>query len=104
VSGSFLTDDLSTVFDTVDFSVVGTYTPDGGSATSINGIFDDEDLEVDVGEGSLILQRSAKFTCASGDVIGIAEGDALTVASVDYIITYFKDDGTGVTETYLEVV
>ncbi len=104
MSGSFLTDDLSSVFYTGDFSIVGTYTPSGGSPASVNGIFDDEDLEVDAGDGSLVLQRSAKFTCSSGDVTGIAEGDAFTIAAVSYTVAYFKDDGTGVVEIYLEVV
>jgi len=104
VTGSFITDDLSVVFGTADFSLAVTYTAAGGSPTTVNGIFDDEDIEVDAGDGSVMLQASAKFTCASGDVTGIAEDDAFTIASVSYTVAYVKDDGTGVVEIFLEVV
>ena len=104
MSGSFLTDDLSLVFSTGDFSVAGTYTPSGGSPVTVNGIFDDEDIEVDQGDGGMVLQRSAKFTCSSSDVTSVAEDDAFTINSVSYTVAFFKDDGTGVVEIYLEIV
>ena len=83
MSAGFLTDDISTVFATVDFAVTGTFTPAGGSAVSVTGIFDDEDLQIDVGDGTSMLQHSARFTCPSSDVTGVREGDAMTVQSVD---------------------
>jgi hypothetical protein len=103
MSGAFLTGDLTALFDTDAFADTATYTPSGGSASTIYGILDDEDLELEMGDGRRVLQASAKFTCASSDVTGVAEGDALTVGGSDYTVAYSKDDGTGVIELYLEV-
>jgi hypothetical protein len=34
-------------FDTDDFATASSYTPSGGSASTVNGIFDNEFFEVD---------------------------------------------------------
>ena len=101
--GSFLTDDIAALTDTGDFALSVTYTPSGGSPTAVAGIFDDEDVDVDDGN-SRFIQRSAKFTCASALVTGLAKGDAFTIAAVGYTVAFFKDDGTGVIEIYMELV
>ena len=104
MSAGFLTDDISAVFDATDFAVTGTFTPVGGMITSVTGIFDDEDLQIDMGDGTSMLQHSARFTCSSSDVTGVREGDSLVVSGVSYRVEYVKDDGTGVIEMYLETV
>lgn len=103
MSGAFLTEDLSVVFSASDFAVTATYTPVGGSASSVMGIFDDEDIEVDTGEG-VILQHSARFTCASDDVTGVSEDDTIVIGGKNYRVAYTKDNGTGVVELILEAV
>ena len=97
---SAIADDLATILSTDDFGEVATYTPSGGSASSVTGIFDDEDIEVGDGEVSRLVHQT-KFQCKSTDVTGIAEGDALVVRTVAYTIEYFKDDGTGVIDLFL---
>jgi hypothetical protein len=101
--GSFITDDISSLLGTDDFSMSTTYTPVGGSPTTVAGVFDDEDVEVDQND-SRFIQRSAKFTCASASVTGLVKGDAFTINAVSYTVAFFKDDGTGVVEIYMELV
>lgn len=104
MSASFLTSDLSAIFAVADFSVAATYTKADTSTSTVNGIFDDEDLEVDAGDGSVVLQRSAKFTCASADVSGVVEDEGMTIGGKEYTISYVKNDGTGTIELFLQYV
>ena len=45
-------DDLTNFFITNDFAVSATYTVQGGSASTIKGVFDKEFIEIDTDEGS----------------------------------------------------
>ncbi len=96
-----LTDDLDTIFSTDDFAIDVTFTPAGGSAVTINGIFDDEDVEVEQGDEMVIIHQT-KLTCPKSYVLGVANGDAITANSVAYTVRFIKDDGWDVYELFLE--
>lgn len=89
-------------FDTDDFGVAATYTPDGGSPTTVNGIFDNEFFEVGAGGEVAVAMEQPRFTCKTSDVSSAAEGDAITINSIDYIIRVVQIDGTGITVLVLE--
>ena len=44
-------DDRAVFVDVDDFGSAATYTPSGGSASTVNGIFDNDFIEVDAGGG-----------------------------------------------------
>ena len=94
-------EDIDDFFDTNDFAEEATYTPDGGDAQTVNGIFDLEYVDIDVG-GLPIAGLKATFTCSTDDIPGDSEGDALTVRGIDYTIMVCQPDGTGVTKLILE--
>jgi len=80
--GSFIETDLASIFETAVFAVQMLYTPSGGSPVLVTGVFDDEDVEVDHGDSSFI-QRSAKLTCPSSSVTGIAVNDVFQQLDFD---------------------
>lgn len=85
-----------------DFGLSATWTPVGGTATTVIGIFDNEFLGVGVGAGAQAATDQPRFLCRTSDVPAVADGDALTVDSVAYIIRVPMPDGTGMTELVLE--
>lgn len=89
-------------FDADDFGVSATYTPDGGVATTITGIFDDAYEAIEVGGFVPVASTAPAFHCKTSDVSAAAEGDALTVSGTDYIVRVVMNDGTGVTMLQLE--
>lgn len=99
---SCLETDLDTVFASSDFGEADGAIYDGVTATPVKGIFDDEDVETQNGEGITVLVPQTTFTCASSKVPGLADGKTLLVRGVTYIIRFWKDDGTGVVELHLE--
>lgn len=95
-------DDRAIFVGTDDFGVAATYTPSGGAGVSINGIFDNDFIEIDAGGGVGVAMQQPRFHCRTADVSSAAEGDALVVDSVNYIIRIVQDDGTGMTMLVLE--
>ena len=89
-------------FDSDDFAVSATYTPAGGAATTISGIFDDAFEPVEAGGFVPVASSAPIFQCKTSDVASAAEGDALTVNATSYLIRVVMDDGTGVTMLQLE--
>tara|TARA_R110000824_G_scaffold82382_6_gene206495 strand:- start:2274 stop:2567 length:294 start_codon:yes stop_codon:yes gene_type:complete len=88
---------LSQYFRVDDFGIVATFTPSGGSLTSVNGIFENiysEDLSV---TGTV-----PTFACVESDVSSLAVDDVLTVDSSIYYVRTKKPDGTGATLLVLE--
>jgi hypothetical protein len=98
-----LTNDLSVVFSTDDFAETATFTPSGGSASSVIGIFDTADVESDVG-GVPVIISGTRFQCAAADVIGVAEGDSLVIRGVSYLVATVEDDGMDTVTLRLEIV
>lgn len=85
-----------------DFGVAATYTPSGGASSTVNGIFDNDFIEVDAGGGVGVALQQPRFHCRTADVSSASEGDALVVSGVNYTIRIVQDDGTGMTMLILE--
>jgi len=97
-------DDRAIFFDVDDFGVAATYTPSGGSAVTVNGIFDHEYFAADAGGSVAVAIEQPRFLCRTADVASAAEDDALTVNATNYTIKVVEDDGTGITNLVLEEV
>ena len=65
-------------------------------------IFDDEDIEVETPDGPATIMHQAVLTGASADFPGIAANDPVVIRGVTYRVDFWKDDGTGQIEIYLE--
>ena len=96
-------DDRSYFVAVDDFGVAATYTPAGGSASTVNGVFDNDFVEVDTGGSVTFAQQQATFMCRTADVSSAAEGDAITISGENYIIRIVQPDGTGMTNLILEL-
>jgi len=89
---SELTDTIAADLDDVFFSGSGfdeavSYTPDGGSAASINVIWDDAFETVEFGdEGEVRAVQPACFAKAS-DISGDTDGDTVVRNSTTYYVT-----------------
>ena len=94
--------DRAIFFDVDDFGTAASYTPSGGSAATVNGIFDNDFVEVDAGGGVGIALQQPRFLCRTADVSSAAEGDALVIGAVNYTVRIVQDDGTGITTLVLE--
>lgn len=92
------TEDFSVFTDPAMFGSVGTYTPAGGVAVAVDGIFDAAYEEAADIEGS-----SPMFACATASVSGARHGDALAVAGISYVVRGVQPDGTGWTKLVLEL-
>lgn len=98
---SCIDSDLDALFSSSDFGEA-----DGalrnGVGDPIAGIFDDEDVDTVNGEGVSVIVAQTMFTCASSKVSDPTEGEFFTLRGIDYILRYWKDDGTGTIELYFE--
>ena len=90
----------SIFFDTNDFGVSATYTPSGGTASTISGLFDNE-AEATGGDIDLVYSIPV-FTCKTSDVASAAFGDALVVSGTTYAVRKVEADAQGVTRLTLE--
>ncbi len=93
--------DLAGFFDTNAHGTACTFTPSGGSASTINGILNNEFQLIDVGETG-VESTMPVLTVRSSDVSGVAHGDDFTINSIDYKAVVIRPDGTGITEIQLE--
>jgi hypothetical protein len=94
-------ENIGVFFDEDDFAVSATFTPQGGSASSVKGIFDAEYAAVE-GDGQVAVSSTMPvFHCASASVPNAHNG-TLAVNSKTYRIVEVKPDGTGVTILALE--
>ncbi len=96
-------DDRSYFLAIDDFGVAATYTPAGGAASTVNGIFDNDFVEVDTGGSVAFAQQQATFMCRTADVSAAAEGDAIVIGGENYIVRIVQPDGTGMTNLILEL-
>ena len=92
---------FSEFYNTDDFAVNATYTPQGGSASTITGIFDEEYQLIDAGSVG-VSGSTPVFECASSSVPAAAPGDTLVVNAVTFLVVEVQPDGTGVTVLILE--
>ena len=89
-------------FGSDDFGTAATYTPSGGSAATVNGIFDKDYALAAIGDGVGVGSNDPRFICRTSDVSSAANGDAIVVNSVTYTVRNVEDDGTGLTTLELE--
>lgn len=85
-----------------DFGITATVTPSGGSASDITVIFDNEYIDVDIGEAG-VQSTQPKFICKTTDVSSLTEGDTAVINSTTYYIQIIQQDGTGFSEVFLRV-
>lgn len=85
------TEELSDYFDTDDFAVAITI-----ALTSVNAIFDHEYVEVNG-----IESRRPVIMFETAQKSNAAQGDAVVVNSINYVIEETRLDGTGITSAIL---
>lgn len=95
-------DDRAVFVSVDDFGVAATYTPAGGVASTVNGIFDNEYIAVEAGGEVAVALQEPRFHCRTADVASAAEGDAIVINAVNYTIRIVQPDGTGMTMLVLE--
>lgn len=86
------TEDLTGFFDVGDFASAATF-----NGNTVNGIFDNEYVEV---EG--IESKRPVFLCETSDVSAYSRGATVIVEGATYSLVTKEQDGTGVTMCILE--
>lgn len=99
MSASFLQDDIPTILDVKVFGVTGGCLWNGVRIDNV--IFDDEDVEVTMGEGVTEIASQPMLTGHTADFIGIADGDSVQVSGETFEIKNWKKDGTGIIEIFM---
>lgn len=92
-----------TVFSEGHFAEPGVFTPAGGQARSVTGIFDRVSELSDIGEIIEADGVGATYNVHAADFADAAIGDALTVRGYDYRVVGLEPDGTGRTVMVLGV-
>jgi len=95
-------DSLAFFFTTNDFGTDATFTPAGGAARAIVGVFDNPYLGADAGGMVEFSATSPTFTARDVDFPGVAHGDQLVIDATTYLIREVMPDGTGITTVMLE--
>lgn len=96
--------DILDFFEVDDFADTATYTPVGGSAVSVLGIFDEPQASRGATEMVDVTIPSPQFVCRTADVPAAADGDEIIIRSVTYTVRVVFTDGTGVSTLILEKV
>lgn len=94
--------DIERAIMLADFGVSVSYTPSGGSASTITGIFDSQYQAVETGGEVAFAIEQPKLAVKTSDVSSAAEGDTVVISGVTYKVTVVMDDGTGMTDLALE--
>lgn len=98
--GAFLQDDLPFLFASSDFGEAdGTGSPTW-KGTAVSGIFDDDDVEVQMGEGVAEIVPQPMFSGSASDFVGIADGDAMVIRGETFTVKNWKIEA-GVIEIFL---
>lgn len=80
-----------------DFGVTVTW-----GLNTFTAIFDNMYTAEDLGGSVAIAMTQPKLLCRTADINGMAEGDSITVESVNYYVRVIMPDGTGMSELMLE--
>jgi len=89
--GDFLDDDIDTMINTSEFAYSAVYTPDGGSPTAIDVIYDPNEVQIDPYTGAQAVIPPS-ITAKTTDVTGIRHKDVFVVDSVTYEVTKHVDN------------
>lgn len=84
-----------------DFGINATLTIDG-QPSQVTGIFDNDYQDLDAGGSVPFAASEPTFHARTADMVGVEEGDALTVDDEVYTISVVMSDGTGLTMLRLE--
>jgi hypothetical protein len=96
--------DILDFFELDDFADTATYTAVGGSAVSVNGIFDAPQASRNATDMMDITIPSPQFVCRTADVPLAADGDEIIIRTIAYTVRVVLTDGTGVSTLILEKV
>lgn len=98
--GSFLQNDLAQLVASSDFGEAA------GSATwkgvVVSGIFDDDDVEVQLGEGPTEIVNQPTFMGIASDFSGIADGDVMVIRGSTFTVKNWMEESDGMIEIFLE--
>ena len=70
---------------------------------SVVGIFDTYYADDDVGGGTSFAMSQPRFLCQTSDIVGLSNGDELTIDRIEYYVRVTMPDGNGMTELALEL-
>ena len=91
-------DTIRSIFlNTDDFGQTATYTPQGGSASTINGNLDKESEDIEGGGEVGVIYSITTFTCRTTDVSSASFGDSLAVGGTTYTVRKVEPDNNGMT-------
>lgn len=93
------TEDLSPFFDPADLGTAAVFTHVGGSATAVNGIFDEPSHDA----FSAIQDQQPSFLCAATSVPLAARNDTLVIGARTFKIQVVEPDGTGLVRLKLQL-
>ncbi len=99
MAASFIKNDLCVILSQKDFGNTGGIKWNGVDIEDV--IFDDEDIEVQMGEGVAEIVPRPMLTGKTSDFIGILEDDAIQVNGETFTVKNWEKDGTGVIEIFL---
>lgn len=97
--GNFLTKDLAKILKTEELASMALY-----KGALILGVFDVEDTEAQMGDGTIRIVPQCIFTGRSEDLPGIAESDEIVIDNVTYAVRFWMDDGTGMIDVHMEKI
>lgn len=97
--GNFLTNDLAKILKTEELASTAVY--DGAL---VIGVFDIEDIEAQMSDGTIRILPQCVFTGRSEDFPSIVEGETVVIDGVSYTIRSWLDDGTGMIDVHMEKV
>lgn len=72
------------------------------AGSTVTVIFDDEDVEVQLGDGVAQIQNQPTMIGQTSDFSGIADGDTVVARGVTFKVKNWKRDGQGQIEVFLE--
>ena len=98
--------DLGVFFNSDDFGTSATYTPDGGSASTITVLFDKPFNSIPMDSGEVDVESNTPTClCQTTDVSAAAHGDVIVISSTTYhVVGVQADSGSGYQGTTLLVL
>jgi hypothetical protein len=94
-------EELGEFFELGEHGTAATYTPSGGSSSSIVVIFRNEFYLEDAG-GIGVETTQPVITVEISKVPGVSHGDVIGIDGADYNVVGVRPDGTGIAEIVLE--
>lgn len=90
-----LASDLTEMLSEDDFGTTATY-----NSAPVFGIFTEEYYEQEIGTAGASTSEPV-FYGKTAEMVGIAEGETLTIGVKDFLIAHFEADGDGLTRVVL---